>query len=333
MTTSALLLAALLAAPAAKAPKTSPAAKTEKKAEKADEGLSAGDVAKAKELFQSGQKLYKQARYAEAIARFEEAYAVRPHPVIFFNIGKCWEQLGETAKAMRAYRDYLRLAPDAKDRDTVSDAIANLERRLKEKGLQQLLVFADPPTARIDVDGKDLGTSPASIELVAGNHKLTVKLEGYETVERSFVMSISRATEMTINLRPATPELKTPPPPPPPLVDAPKKEEPKKEEKLTLAPDITKPVEPTPAKKGRLWTYVAGGVAVAAVGAGVGLGVGASGAAGELTNKNASPDRSRAELDALAGRANGMAMGANVSYGVAAAAAVTAAVLFFVEGR
>lgn len=332
MTTTALILSVMLAAGGAKAPaKNAPA----KSADKADEGLSSGDVAKAKELFQSGQKLYKQARYAEAIARFEEAYAVRPHPVIFFNIGKCWEQLGETAKAMRAYRDYLRLAPDAKDRDTVSDAIANLERRLKEKGLQQLLVFADPPTARIDVDGKDLGTSPASIELIAGNHKLTVKLEGYETVERSFVMSIARATEMTINLRPATPELKTPPPPPP-LVDVPKKDEPKKDDtKLaTLTPDLTKPVEPAPAKKGgRLWTYVAGGVAVASLGAGIGLGVGANGAASELTNKNAPPDRTRADLDAIAGRANGMALGANVSYGVAAAAAVTAAVLFFVEGR
>ena len=128
---------------------------------------------------------------------------MRPHPVIYFNIGKCWEQLGETAKALRAYRDYLRLAPDAKDKETVSDAIANLERRLREKGLQQLMVFADPPNARISVDGKELGTSPVSIELIAGNHQLSVAAEGYEKVDRSFVMQTTRATEMTISLRPA----------------------------------------------------------------------------------------------------------------------------------
>ena len=103
-----LIALSLAAAPAKAAP-----------APAADES---GDVKKAKDLFQWGQKLYKQARYAEAIAKFEEAYSVRPHPVIYFNIGKCYEQLGETAKALRAYRDYLRLAPDAKDKETVSDA-------------------------------------------------------------------------------------------------------------------------------------------------------------------------------------------------------------------
>ncbi|MBE2250701.1 MAG: tetratricopeptide repeat protein [Myxococcus sp.] len=153
---STLLIASLLAAPAggpAKGAATPP---------------EATDLARAKELVQAGQRLYKQARYPEAIAKFEEAYLVRPHPVITYNIGKCYEQLGETARAMRAYRDYLRLSPNADDRETVSDAITNLERRLREKGLQQLMVFAEPPSARVSIDGKDLGNPPVSIELIAG---------------------------------------------------------------------------------------------------------------------------------------------------------------------
>ena len=183
---SALLIASMLAAPP-KEPRPAAAAAPE----------NAG-LAKAKELVQWGQKLYKQARYAEAIAKFEEAYLARPSPVITYNIGKCYEQLGETAKAMRAYRDYLRLSPNAADRETVSDAITNLERRLREKGLQQLMVFADPPTAKISVDGKELGNSPVSIELVAGNHTLSVTAEGHEKVDRAFVMQLARATEMNL---------------------------------------------------------------------------------------------------------------------------------------
>ncbi|MBL8920337.1 MAG: PEGA domain-containing protein [Myxococcaceae bacterium] len=287
---------------------------------------------KAKEAFVAGQRFYKEARYADAIARFEEAYAIQPSPVLFYNIGRCHEQLGDVPKALRAYRDYLRMSPDAKDKDTVSNAIANLERRLKEIGLQQLLVFADPPTAVIEVDGKVLGNSPASVELTAGNHKLVVKAEGYETTERSFVMQTARATEMTINLREAGKPVEAPPPPPP-LVDATKRDEPKvatltpsKDVTGTGATDVQQTV-PAP-KKSRLWTWVAGGTAVAAAGAGIGMGVAAQGAAARVNDPpmGVTP---RQQADG----AQGLATGANVAYGVAAAAAVTAVVLFFVEGR
>lgn len=302
---SALLIATMLAAPP-KEPRPAAAAAPE----------NAG-LAKAKELVQWGQKLYKQARYAEAIAKFEEAYLARPSPVITYNIGKCYEQLGETAKAMRAYRDYLRLSPNAADRETVSDAITNLERRLREKGLQQLMVFADPPTAKISVDGKELGNSPVSIELVAGNHTLSVTAEGHEKVDRSFVMQLSRATEMTIALRPSTPPADAPK-----AVTTPTETKPA-EVPLTPGPAVTATVE----KKARVWTWVAGGVAVAAAGAGVGLGVVSNSKAIEHNTVVRGPDAA-AELRR---DSQTMATAANISYAVAGAAAVTAIILFVVE--
>jgi hypothetical protein len=308
LTLALLLVAAMGSFASAAPPKKEPA--------------EASDVQKAKELFGWAQKLYKQARYQEAIAKFEEAYAVRPHPVIFFNIGKCYEQLGETAKAMRAYKDYLRLAPDAPDKETVTDAIANLERRLKEKGVQQLMVYADPQTASINVDGKDLGSSPASVELQAGNHKLTVKADGYETVERSLVMSVQHSTEITINLRPKQAEQPTPPvaektPP----ADAPKQ--------VDLVPPPPPPtVVEQPKKGGRLFTYVAGGVAVVGLGAAVTFGL--------LSNGNLSTLKgsvhSQMMADGYISSAKTDAMVANISYGVAGAALAAAVVLFFLEG-
>lgn len=307
-----LLIPLLLAAPPKKAPAPAPAPAQED-----------ATVKKAKDLFQWAQKLYKQARYAEAISRFEEAYSVRPHPVIYFNIGKCYEQLGETAKALRAYRDYLRLLPDAKDRETVNDAIANLERRLREKGQQQLMVFADPPSARISVDGKELGSSPASVELVAGNHTLLVQADGYERVERSFVMQVTRATEMTITLRPQPKDA--------PLADAPKVD-PQKAVVTDVGPPpppppvVVVPVEP--GRKPRVWTWVAGGVAVASAGGGVGLWAASNSTADQLRDGTV---RSREDNQKIADAANGLSTGSAVAYGVAGAAAVTAVVLFFLE--
>lgn len=283
----------------------------------------AAATAKAKTLFTNGQKLYKAGKYADAIAKFEEAFKVKSHPVIYFNIGKCWEQLGDSAKALRNFRDYLRLSPDASDRQQVTDSIANLERRLREKGVQQLLIFAEPANAKILVDGKDLGPSPASVELTAGSHELVVTAEGMDKVQRTITTTLTRATEMTITLQAAgsTPPLVSdapkkdpdtkvsdpgPPPPPPPVVTV-----------------------PTEKKGGRLFTYVAGGVAVAALGAGIGMGVAAEGNAKQLRETPAPLPPGRATE--LANSANGLATGANVAYATAGAALVAAVILFFVE--
>ncbi|MBS1149573.1 MAG: hypothetical protein H6Q89_1271 [Myxococcaceae bacterium] len=301
----------------------------------------APDPAKAKELFNTGKKLYDLGKYGDAVKKFEEAYVARPHPVILFNIGKCYELLGETGKgetgkALRAYRDYLRALPDASDKVAVGDSIANLERKLKDRGLQQVLVFADPATATIEIDGKDLGVSPASTELSPGPHKLVARAEGFTTVERSFTMSAVRSQEVTINLAPAGT---------PPVADAPKKDDGLKqpgnasitEPTPTPAASTTPPesivAKKAPAKAGgtRVFTWVAAGGAVVAGGVGAGLGVMAGGASSELHRADAS--RTRAQADALVSKANSMALGANVAYGVAGAAAITAVVLFFVEGR
>jgi hypothetical protein len=178
------------------------------------------DVAKAKQTFDAAQRLYKQARYADALAKFEEAYRFKPHPVIIYNIGKCYERLGEISKALRQYHEYLRMMPDAKDKEQVTDAIANLERRLKDKGVQQLIVYSDPDGALVSVDDQELGTAPASAELPPGSHHVKIAKEGYEPAERSFVMPFNRSVELSFALKaaqpkpPETPPVPAPPPPP-----------------------------------------------------------------------------------------------------------------------
>ncbi len=326
--THALFVSLMLLAPAAAKKPAAKQATTKKNSPPAAEAEDPS-VVKARQLFADAQQLYKQARYAEAIARFEEAYVLRPHPVIYFNIGRCHEQLADIPKALRAYRDYLRLLPDAQDKVEVSAAITNLEARLRERGQQQLLVVAEPADARIIVDGKDLGTSPASIELVAGNHTVKVTADGYDTYESAFVMQLNRSVDKTVVLRVATGAPPLVPAEEPKLADAPVRDEPK------LTPADVPEAGPAVAvsssggeKKGRVWTWVVGGAAVASAGAGVGLGVGSMMKSAELQQ---APVRSQAGNQELHNAARDLAIGANVAYGVAAVAAVTAIVLFFVE--
>lgn len=140
--------------------------------------------------------------------------------------------------------------------------------------------------------------------------------EGYEKAERSFVMQLSRGTEMTIALRQAGKPS-----------DAPvaTKTEPTRPE---LTPTSTAVTAPAVEKKSpRVWTWVAGGVAVAGAGAGIGLGVVASSKANEYNTVTRTPDQAAQ----LRSDATSMATAANVSYAVAGAAAITAIILFVVE--
>jgi hypothetical protein len=292
------------------------------------------EATRARDLFQAAQKLYKANKFAEAIAKFEEALAAKPHPVIHFNLARCYEQLGEPAKALRSYRDYLRLSPDAKDKDQVTATMGTLEKKLSAKGLQQLLVVCETEGARAEVDGKDIGKTPASIELVAGDHKLVVRADGYDPVEKSFTFSTAHISEQAVTLSKAT--AKNDPPPPPPLVDAPKKDD-----GVALTPNnngssgnggtgVNGTAEPV--KKPRVFTWIAAGVAVAAAGGATGLYFVADKPHSDLINPNTV--RTRAENDALVAqvKANeGLYMGSAITYGVAGAALVTAVVLFILE--
>lgn len=101
----------------------------------------------AKRAFETAQKAYKQKKYADAISSFENAYRLKPHPVIRFNIARCYEQLNDAPNALKFYRTFLFEQPDSADREEVLKAIPVLERKLGAKNLQQLMVLAEPRDA------------------------------------------------------------------------------------------------------------------------------------------------------------------------------------------
>ncbi len=158
-------------------------------------------TAVARDAFMKGQSLYSAAKYKDALAKFEESFAAKPHPATIFNIARCQDQLGDLVRAMTSYKEYLRQSPQATDADEVATAIASIEQRLQKQGTQHLLVYVDPATARVSVDGKDIGSSPASATIAPGSHKVTIAAPGFDPYERAFAMSATRSMELTVSLR------------------------------------------------------------------------------------------------------------------------------------
>jgi tetratricopeptide (TPR) repeat protein len=313
------------------------------------------------ELFSAAREHFRQRQYVEAIAKFEAAYTLGGNPVRLYNIGKCYERLSETGKALRYFREYLRLEPTAPRDGILKKDIANAEQQLQREGKQQVAVYANAPGAEVFVDQvrqESTPTSPAYVELKAGEHLFVVKAEGYETEERRLTTPLSGAcAETTFILRPAVapvavapvavapvavaPVAVAPVAVAPGAVDAPRAAAPPtlapmaSPEKMAAEPSPGASAEAeggTPRQPPRLvWTWVAGGAALAAGGTAAGLGVAFGDANKEFKTFDA--NRLRPQATELEKRTVQLATGTNIAMGIAGAAVVAAVILYFVEAH
>ena len=278
-------------------------------------------TAEAKEHFHAAANLYREARYKEAIDEFQTAYRLHPHGVIFFNLAQCYERLGDIPAALRSYREYLRQVPAADDRQTVEAAIKNLGIRLQQSGATTLFVYSLPAGASVSIDGQLKGVTPFSADLSPGSHLVTVELSGYATISRSVEAAAGKQVELDLTLDKGTSA---------PLVLAPDANAPpqsRASSNASSAVTSTAPPAPEPSHT-RVWTWVAGGVAVAGAASGIIFGEMASSNANTL---HQSPHQ-RPQVQNLYNTANTDALVANVSYAVAGVAAVGGVGAFFIEG-
>jgi tetratricopeptide (TPR) repeat protein len=269
-------------------------------------------VDEARAHFQRGEQAYREGRYRDAVAEFQAANRLRPSPALHFDIAQARERLGEPAEALASYAEYLRLDPQAANRAAVEKSMAALQARLATRGRQVLLVLTDPGDAEVSLDGEPRGRSPFAAALAPGPHRVSVSLPGHRSVSREVSLTRDRALELNLALPPL------PAPAPPGALQAPPPAAPLEATRPTPAPE-------PPEGKSWLGPIIAGGVAVVAAGAAVALGVSARSAQNELLGQ--SHDQSQA--DALASRARGDAVAANVLYGVAGAAVLAGGVMAF----
>jgi hypothetical protein len=132
----------------------------------------AAPEARARDLFKQGNRLIEQARYVDALDKFEAAYSAWQNPKIQLNIATTLRTLGRHAEALRTYREYLGSgAPTGERRAEVQAIIAGLEARVAH-----LTLSLGPELQRLTLDGRELsldglgGTTTLAVE--PGRHAL-----------------------------------------------------------------------------------------------------------------------------------------------------------------
>ena len=84
----------------------------------------------AKQHFEAGRNAYNAGDYISAIREFKAAEALRPSPILAYNIGLANEKLGKRRVAVKYYRRYLEQVPNAQNRAEVDGRIAQLEQEI-----------------------------------------------------------------------------------------------------------------------------------------------------------------------------------------------------------
>lgn len=287
--------------------------------------------ARAQALLKEGAQHYQQGAFADALEKFNQAYAVFPSPKLFLNIGQSSRGLGRLVDAVEAFEKFVAQATDA-----APELLAEARRSIQELSpkVGKLLIDCSLPGAEISVDGRPVGRAPLvdMVRVMPGNHQVTATDPNATPDVRN--VTVAAGTVETVVMRPRLLSASPPAPPgvvpvaPPPVVAPP-----------AVELQATQPPVEAAADRGwwlgREWTWVAaGGTVVFATGAIIagtmmqskfddlrstcGKGAGAS-----WTGCSAS------DIDSLDARKNA----ANVLWGLTAAAAVTTGVLFYFEGR
>lgn len=269
----------------------------------AAQGASDDPKTVARAHYEKGKGLYDSGDYAGALKSFQEAYDVQPHPVVLKSIAECKVLLGDIPGAIENLETFLKDA-DAKGKIAVENRVAELK-----KMLVSVEVNSSPAGATIAVDGSDSEkTTPATIYLGPGDHEVTLTTEGYEPLSKQLSLAAGTTAEI--------------------LVDFPTEgvstaaAEPEPEEALAEEEE-EEDYEEEDEGKG-----VPAGFWVAAAFTGVGLVSGTVfGSLALGTEKDYADEPTQAKKDA----GERQALIADISFGVAAAAAVTGTVILLVH--
>ncbi len=97
----------------------------------------------AKRHYDRGEKLFALGKFDEALDEYQKAFDAKPLPGFLFNIGQCYRNLGETDSAIFTYKKFLKLDPDAPNREKVQATIDKLEEE-KARGESERLKLTEP---------------------------------------------------------------------------------------------------------------------------------------------------------------------------------------------
>jgi hypothetical protein len=267
--------------------------------------------ARAKEMVVRGTEAFDAHRYDEAARLFLEAHALLAtnglelKPELLHNAAVAYEMIGDCEKIADLLSRYLELLPPGR-----ADAAVE-ERYARAAECAPKVSITSSPNAEIAIDGQRRGTTPIVTHLRTGEHEVVLRAKGYLRLQATLEVRSARAVSYDLEPNIGSAEQR--------LVQG------------NLQRDSAD-------RKGEIspWIWPAAGAGLAALAAGVFFGLRSSSEHSIYEAELEKPDececRDPALIRSSEESSKNLALGANISYGVAIAGAVVVAVILVSGG-
>ena len=103
----------------------------------------------ARRHYERGEKLFALGKFDDALEEYQTAFDAKPLPGFLYNIGQCYRNLGDYDQAIFSFKKYLKLDPDAQNKEAVEQLITDLEDK-KARGDGEKFVKKPPKKKRDD---------------------------------------------------------------------------------------------------------------------------------------------------------------------------------------
>ncbi len=149
--------------------------------------------------FKNGVSLYREGKHREALAEFERANELAPHPLVLYNIAITYRAMSQYDQALH----YL---------ERFRDEGKKVGKKQLERGLQELAelealvarveVTTEPAGAQIAVADQHKGVTPLPTELILGpgRHVISATLTGYQPAKREVQLASGDRVKVVIQM-------------------------------------------------------------------------------------------------------------------------------------
>lgn len=232
----------------------------------------AASKAAAEQMFQEGRRLMQEARYEEAIAKFQASFDLDPGSGAQGNIALCYERMGKLASAWARYRETAaraRREGNAERARIAQERAAALEPRLPRLRIRLSAQHAASAPADLVIERNGTPVPAAMLDTAvyvdAGDSRVVATAPGRQPF--SVTVTLSQAEERTIEIPVLAPVAEAPARTSASNGDA---------RDLGAAPAGTTDSHGEPGRGRRVAGLITGGAGLAVLALGIGVGVDAA---------------------------------------------------------
>jgi tetratricopeptide (TPR) repeat protein len=163
-------------------------------------GVSKKQQKAAFELFDKGNKLAEEGKYADALTIYEQALTEWDHPTIRFNAAVCLINIRQPLVAWEFLEKALAYGAEPLGKRLYADAQSYLA--VLEGTLTKLTVIGKQPEVRVELDGQEVlvGEGTKMLRLLAGRHQLVASRPGFVTKSEALELTAGGTLTQEIEL-------------------------------------------------------------------------------------------------------------------------------------